>query len=74
MATTSELDTIRRNPIKERLGAFRCNFESTRSSLGVPLSSGAVQIVFATAPAPGIAQLLLAGFLVNVYSCQNPST
>ena len=74
MATTSELDTFRRNPIKERLGAFRRLFESTRSDLGVPLSSNAVQIVFATSAAPGMAQLLLAGFLVNVRSCQNLST
>jgi len=59
MATTSELDKIRRNPIKERLGVFRLGvfrrlFESTLSGLGVPLSSDAVQIVFATAASPGM--------------------
>jgi hypothetical protein len=74
MATASELDKIRSNPIKERLGAFRRLFESTRSGLGVALSSGAVQIVFAAAATPGMAQLLLASFLVNVHSCQKPVT
>jgi hypothetical protein len=38
MATTSELDKIRRNPIKERLAAFRHRFESTRSALDVSSS------------------------------------
>ena len=74
MATASELDNIRCNPIKERLGAFRRLFESTRSDLGVALSSGAVQIVFATAATSGMAQLLLASCLVNVHSCQKPNT
>ncbi|PMD49861.1 uncharacterized protein K444DRAFT_284673 [Hyaloscypha bicolor E] len=59
MATASELDKIRYNPIKERLGAFRRLFESIRSDLGAASSSGAVQIVFATATTPVIKNLVL---------------
>lgn len=68
MATASELDKIRRNPIKEELGAFRLLFESTRSDLGVVLSSDTVQIVFSTAATAGMAQLLVATLLTNVHS------
>ncbi|OAF59713.1 hypothetical protein VC83_03925 [Pseudogymnoascus destructans] len=49
MATASELDKIRCNPIKERLATFRRRFESTRSGLDVPSSSNVVQTVFSTA-------------------------
>ncbi|MCJ1360408.1 MAG: hypothetical protein MMC33_010413, partial [Icmadophila ericetorum] len=59
MATASKLDKIRCYPIKERLGAFCRLFESTRSDLGVALSSGAVQIVFATAATPVVKNLVL---------------
>ncbi|KAJ2901648.1 uncharacterized protein MKZ38_001607 [Zalerion maritima] len=48
MATTSELDKIRRNPIKERLATFRHRFESTRLDLDVASSSDVVQAVFST--------------------------
>ncbi|KAF2802994.1 uncharacterized protein BDZ99DRAFT_503654 [Mytilinidion resinicola] len=59
MATASELDKMRCNPIKERLGAFRRLFETTRSDLGVALSSGAVQTVFATAATLVVKNLVL---------------
>src|SRR4051812_4312962 len=36
----------------KQMGAFRRLLKSTRSDLSVPLSTGAVQIVFATAAAP----------------------
>jgi hypothetical protein len=49
MALASELDKIRYNSIEKRLGAFPRLFESTRSDLCIALSSGAIQIVFATA-------------------------
>ncbi|KAH7304358.1 hypothetical protein BKA65DRAFT_610906 [Rhexocercosporidium sp. MPI-PUGE-AT-0058] len=49
MATASELEKIRSNPIKEEVGAFRRLFESTCTDLGVALSSDTVQIVFSTA-------------------------
>ncbi|OBT60001.1 hypothetical protein VE03_10506 [Pseudogymnoascus sp. 23342-1-I1] len=49
MATASELDQIRRNPIKERLGTFCRRFESTCSGLQVASSSDAVQTVIPTA-------------------------
>ncbi|KAH6667401.1 hypothetical protein B0J14DRAFT_178227 [Halenospora varia] len=49
MATTSELDKIRRNPIKEQLATFRHRFESTRLDLDVASSSDVVQAVFSTA-------------------------
>lgn len=60
MATASELDKIRCNPIKERLGAFSHLFESVRSDLGVALSSETVQVYFSTAPTAGMAHLLIA--------------
>ena len=60
MATASELDKIRRNPIKKGLEAFIHLFESIRSHLSVALSSDTVQVVFSTAPAAGMAQLLIA--------------
>ncbi len=53
MATASELDKIRSNPIKEGVGAFRRLFESTHSDLGAALSSDTVQIVFSTAATAG---------------------
>ncbi|KAL5318088.1 hypothetical protein ACEPPN_015192 [Leptodophora sp. 'Broadleaf-Isolate-01'] len=59
MATTSELDKIRCNPINKGLGAFRHLFESTRSELGVALASSTTQIVFSTALAADIKNLLL---------------
>ncbi|KFY70718.1 hypothetical protein V498_10253, partial [Pseudogymnoascus sp. VKM F-4517 (FW-2822)] len=49
MATALELDKIRRNPIKERLGTFCRRFKSTCSGLQVASSSDAVQIVIPTA-------------------------
>jgi hypothetical protein len=70
MATAFELDKIRSNPIKEGVGTFRRLFESTRSDLGIALSSDTVQIVFSTAAAAGMAQLLGITFLTNVRSCQ----
>ena len=68
MATASELDRIRSNPIKEGVGAFRCLFESTRSDLGVALLCDTVQIVFSTADTAGMTQLLGIMFLTYVYS------
>ena len=65
IATAPELDKIKCNPIKEGLGAFRLLFESTRSDLGVALSSDTVQIVFSTAATAGIAQLLVATYLLT---------
>lgn len=65
MATASELDKIRCNPIKERLGAFRSLFESTCSDLDVASSSDEVQVVFAAASTTGTAQLLVAGQLLT---------
>ncbi len=70
MATASELDKIRSNPIKEGVGAFRRLFESTRSDLGVALSSDTVQIVFSTVATAGMAQILRITFLTNIRSCQ----
>jgi hypothetical protein len=58
MATVSEFDKIRSNPIKDGLGAFRRLFESTRLDLGV-VSSDAVQAVFSTAAVAGMAQILV---------------
>lgn len=70
MATASELDKIRCNPIKERLGTFRRRFESTRSGLDVPSSSNVVQIVFSTAATAGMAQLqYVPDLLANICSC-----
>ncbi|KAH6714653.1 hypothetical protein BKA61DRAFT_735039 [Leptodontidium sp. MPI-SDFR-AT-0119] len=59
MATNSELDKIRCNPINESLGAFCHLFESTRSELGVALASSTAQIVFSTALVVDIKNLLL---------------
>ena len=69
MATTSELDKIRSNPIKERLATFRHRFESTRLDLGVASSSDVVQAVFSTTVTAGIAQLHVATSLANICSC-----
>ncbi len=67
MATVSELDKIRSNPIKDGLGAFRRLFESTRLDLGVAVSSDAVQAVLLTAAVAGMAQLLVAiSLLTNI--------
>jgi hypothetical protein len=63
MATASELDIIRSNPIKERAGVFRHLCESTRSDL-------TVQIMFSTAATAGMTRLLEITFLTNVRSCQ----
>ena len=60
MATASELDKIRCNPIKERLATFCHRFESTRSDLDVASSSDIVQTVFSTAVTVSMAQLLMA--------------
>ncbi|KAI9640307.1 hypothetical protein NHQ30_011357 [Ciborinia camelliae] len=59
MATASELDKIRSEPIKERLGTFCRRFESTRSDLGIALSSDTVQIVFSTAATAVVKNLVL---------------
>ncbi|KAH9205216.1 hypothetical protein DL95DRAFT_528943 [Leptodontidium sp. 2 PMI_412] len=59
MATASELGKIRCNPINNGLGAFCHLFESTRSELGVALTSSTAQIVFSTALAADIKNLLL---------------
>lgn len=59
MATASELDKIRCNPLKERLATFRRRFESTCWDLDVTSSSDVVQTVFSTAVTAGMAQLLI---------------
>ncbi|KAF7907344.1 uncharacterized protein EAF01_004931 [Botrytis porri] len=59
MATASELDKIRSEPIKEGLGTFRRRFESIRSDLGIALSSDTVQIVFSTAATAVVKSLVL---------------
>ena len=53
MATVSELDNIRSNPIKEGLDPFRRFFESTRVDLGITVSSDVVQAVLSTAITTG---------------------
>jgi hypothetical protein len=58
MATSSELDKIRRNPIKDGLNAFRRLFESTRENLSVAPSSDVVHVVFSTATVAGMFQHL----------------
>lgn len=73
MATASELENVRRNPIKEGLNAFRHLFQSTCTDLSIAASSDAVQVVFSTATVAGMAQLLLTSFIVNIHSCQEPS-
>jgi hypothetical protein len=60
MATASELDKIRCNPINERLATFRRRFKSTRSELPASLSTDVVQTVFSTAAITGMGQLLIA--------------
>jgi hypothetical protein len=74
MAIASNLDKIRYNSIQKGLGAFPRLFESTRSDLGIALSSSTIQIVFATAATPGTAQLLLTSLLINVHSYQKLGT
>jgi hypothetical protein len=68
MATASELDKIRCNPINERLATFRRRFESIRSELPASLSSDVVQTVFSTAVAAGMLELYMAALLANTYS------
>jgi hypothetical protein len=46
MATASELEKIRSNPIKEGLNAFRHLFQSTCTDLSIAATSDAVQVVF----------------------------
>jgi hypothetical protein len=71
MATASELENVRHNPIKEGLNAFRHLFQSTCTDLSIAASSEAVQVVFSTANVAGMAQLLPASFLVNVIVVKN---
>ncbi|KAH8598594.1 hypothetical protein B0O99DRAFT_700179 [Bisporella sp. PMI_857] len=49
MATASELEKIRSNPITEGLNAFRHLFQSTCTDLSIAASCDAVQAVFSTA-------------------------
>jgi len=56
MPIASDLDKIRYNSIEKQLGAFPRLFESTPSDLGIALSSGTIQIVFATVATPCTAQ------------------
>jgi hypothetical protein len=72
MATASELENIRSNPIKEGLNAFQDLFHSTCADLSIAVSSDAVQVVFSAAAVTGMAQLLLPELLANIYSCQKP--
>jgi hypothetical protein len=60
MATASELDKIKCNPIKERLATFCRLFESTHSDLDVASSSDEVEAVFTAAATTGTDQLLVA--------------
>jgi hypothetical protein len=53
MATVSELDKIRSNPITEGLDPFRRFFELTRVDLGITESSDVVQAVLSTAVTTG---------------------
>jgi hypothetical protein len=71
MATASELDKIRCNPIKDRLATFRHRFESTRSNLDVPSSSDVTQTVFSTAVTAGMAQFLMAEPLLIYIDVKN---
>jgi len=66
MPIASDLDKIRYNSIEKRLGAFHRLFESTRSDIGIALSSGTIQIVFATAATPCMAQFF---YLASLLRC-----
>jgi hypothetical protein len=59
MATTSELDKIRSNPIKEGLNAFRHLFQSTCTDLSITAPSDTVQVVFSTAAVAATKNLVL---------------
>jgi hypothetical protein len=65
MATTSEVDIIASNPIKDGLSAFRRVFESTLGRYD------SVQVVFSTAAVAGIVRPLLSAFPFNIHSYQN---
>jgi hypothetical protein len=54
MASISELDIIRRNPIKGGLDAFRDLFKLRRAELGVTVSLDIVQLVFSRSISEGI--------------------
>lgn len=58
MATASELETIKSNPISEGLRTFRRCFESTRADLGLAAPYNDVQAVFSLATVAGMARLL----------------
>jgi hypothetical protein len=53
MATASELEKIKSNPIKEGLDPFRRFFELTRVDLDITKSSDVVQAVLSTAVTTG---------------------
>ncbi|KAG9230390.1 hypothetical protein BJ875DRAFT_487995 [Amylocarpus encephaloides] len=59
IATASELENVRRNPIKEGLNAFRHLFQSTCTDLSIAASSDAVQVVFSTAAVAATKNLVL---------------
>jgi hypothetical protein len=48
MATISELESVRRNPVKEGVNAFRDLFHLTYADLSIAVSSDEVQVVFLT--------------------------
>ncbi len=54
MATASELEKIRSNPIKEGLNAFQDLFQLICTDLSITVSSDAVQVIFATAAIAGM--------------------
>jgi hypothetical protein len=68
MATASELENIRSNPIKEGLNAFQDLFHSICVDLSIAVSSEAIQVVFSRAAIAGMAQPLRPALLTNVYS------
>ncbi|KAH8749837.1 hypothetical protein BGZ57DRAFT_968320 [Hyaloscypha finlandica] len=59
MASISELDRIRKNPIKDGLDAFRGLFESRCAEFSVPISSDTVQLVFSRPTSEVVKDLVL---------------
>ena len=55
IATISELGTIKRNLIKDRLGAFHHYFVSIRIDLGIGVSLDTMQVAFSIVAVAGVA-------------------
>jgi hypothetical protein len=71
MATASEVEKIKSNPINEGLNAFRELFHSTCADLSIAISPDAVQVVFSTAAVAGMPNFFCLRPLLTYVAAKN---